>query len=67
MKPTTAVLIKCVAFGVGALLSSLVVATIDNSITLNEAIAAVAAGWTVGLGYAGIGYVTPLEAIGKKN
>lgn len=66
MTPALAVTIKCVLVGIGVLLGSLVVATVDNAITLNEAIAALSAAWGAALAYAGIGYVTPLEAIGKK-
>lgn len=66
MSPATAVAIKCAVFGVGACLASLTVASIDNALTIGEGIAAVSAGWTAALIYAGIGYVTPLEATGKK-
>lgn len=65
MSPALSVTIKCVLFAVGSLLGSLVVATLDNAITLNEGIAALSIAWATGLGYAGIGYVTPLEATGK--
>lgn len=66
MSPTTKFVIKCVLIGIGVLLSSLATATIDGALSLNEAIVALSFGWGAGLGYGGLGYVTTLEAPGRK-
>lgn len=65
MSPAIVVLLKCIAIGIGGLLASLAVASVDNAVTMGELVAAVSGGWALALGYAGLGYVTPLEAIGK--
>lgn len=66
MSPALSVTIKCVLFGIGGLLTGLATAAVpDNSISLGEGLTALAGGWGIALTYAGIGYATSLEAIGK--
>jgi hypothetical protein len=64
MTPLQKYITKCVLFGLYGLLVSLQVAL--PGLTADEVIAAVIAGAIGGLGYAGIGAATSLEAPGKK-
>ncbi len=64
MTPTQKYVTKCVLFGLYGLLVSLQVAL--PGISLDELIAGLIAGGIGGLGYAGIGYATSLEAPGTK-
>lgn len=63
MSPTQKYITKCVLFGLYGLLVSLQVAL--PGLSADEVIAAVIAGAIGGLGYAGIGAATSLEAPGK--
>jgi hypothetical protein len=66
MSPAAKVVVKCVLFGAGALLSGIATAVVpDNHLSLAEGLVALSGSWGVALTYAGIGYVTPLEATGK--
>ena len=64
MSPTTKFAVKCVGIGLYAVLVSLQVAL--PGITLDDLVSALVAGAIGGLGYAGIGAATSLEAPGKK-
>jgi hypothetical protein len=62
--PTTKFIIKCVGIGLYATLVSLQVAL--PGLTIDDVVQALIAGAIGGLGYAGIGAATSLEAPGKK-
>ena len=64
MSPTMKFTVKCVGLAVYGVLVSLQVAL--PGITADDLISAVIAGSIGGLGYAGIGAATSLEAPGKK-
>ena len=64
MSPMTKYVVKCVLFGLYGMLVSLQVAL--PGVTVDELVAAVIAGAVGGLGYAGIGAATTLEAPGRK-
>jgi hypothetical protein len=64
MTPTQKYVLKCVLIGLYGLLVSLQVAL--PGISWDDATAAIIAGAIGGLGYAGIGAATTLEAPGKK-
>lgn len=68
MSPTTKYVVKCVGFGVYAFLSSLASVKVasGNAIGIDQLETAVILGGLGGLGYAGIGAATTLEAPGKK-
>lgn len=63
MSPTQKFAIKCIGLGLYGVLVSLQVAL--PGISTDDLIAAVIAGGIGGLGYAGIGAATSLEAPGK--
>ena len=63
MSPTAKYVVKCVGFGIYGFLVSLQVAL--PGLSVDELVAATVAGAIGGLGYAGIGYATTLEAPGK--
>ncbi len=64
MTPTTKFVLKCVLIGVYATIVSLQVNL--PGISSDDLVTALIAGALGGLGYAGIGAATTLEAVGKK-
>lgn len=64
MSPTRKYIVKCVLFGVSAALVRL--QAVLPGISLDDLVSAVIAGAIVGLGYAGIGAATSLEAPGRQ-
>jgi len=66
MSPTVKFAIKCTGFGLYAFLTYLAAAQVAGQLTLDSLVGALIAGGLAGLGYAGIGAATSLEAPGKK-
>ena len=65
MSAQKAMVIKCVLIGTGDFLSSIAQATVGSDLQVGEVLFALSSGFAIALGYAGIGYKTDLEAVGK--